>query len=114
MCSHYKQNNLIKFAEEIISMATKNQHVLPLGRGWAVKAAGVRSVTAITSKKTDAIAIGKAIAQRECSMLVVHGRDGKVKTKTSFAGKENRSLNYPVAEPVSRYLEYLESNMRFA
>ena len=39
----------------------------------------------------DAIAAGKAIAQRERSDLVVHGEDGKIRSKDSY-GNDPRSI----------------------
>ena len=65
-------------------MAKKNQHVVPLGNGWAVKAAGAERATVITTKQSDAISAGRNIAKNNHSELIVHGRDGKIRERNSY------------------------------
>lgn len=62
----------------------KNQHVVPLGNGWAVKGAGNTKATVITSKQSDAIAYAKDVARNQQSELIIHGRDGKIREKNSY------------------------------
>jgi hypothetical protein len=66
-------------------MTKRNQQVVPFGAGWAVKSSGLMKVTAITSRKADAITIAKGIAQENRCLLTIYGRDGKVRTKTNYA-----------------------------
>lgn len=44
-------------------MANKNQHVVPLGGGWAVKAEDARRITVITTKQSEAISYARNIAK---------------------------------------------------
>jgi uncharacterized protein YdaT len=73
-------------------MAKRNQHVVPLGNGWAVKKEGSNRFTVITETKKDAISIARQIAKNNKSELVVYGKDGKVQDKDS----------YEMSQPVKR------------
>jgi len=68
-------------------MAKKNQHVVPLGNGWAVKGEGSKKFTIITETQKDAITVAKGIAKNNKSELVIHSKDGKIRDKDSF-GKD--------------------------
>ncbi len=65
-------------------MSKKNQHVVPLGNGWAVKSAGTEKATVITSKQSDAIVAARNIAKNKHSELIVHGRDGRIRERNSY------------------------------
>lgn len=65
-------------------MSKKNQHVVPLGNGWAVKSAGAGRATVIASKQSDAITAARTIAKTNQSELIVHGRDGKIRERNSY------------------------------
>ncbi|MES2329895.1 MAG: DUF2188 domain-containing protein [Bacteroidota bacterium] len=65
-------------------MAKNNQHVVPLGNGWAVKAAGATRVTVITRKQSDAIVYARNIAKNSHSDLIVHGRNGKIRERNNY------------------------------
>jgi len=65
-------------------MAKRNQHVVPLGKGWAVKREGSSKYTAITENKRDATTIARSIAKHNKSELVIHGKDGKIQDKDSY------------------------------
>lgn len=64
-------------------MSGKNQHVVPHNGGWAVRGEGNSRVTSEHRTQGDAIDAGRAIAQRQHSELVIHGRDGKIRDKDS-------------------------------
>ncbi|MGV3528664.1 MAG: DUF2188 domain-containing protein [Flavisolibacter sp.] len=68
-------------------MAKRNQHVVPLGNGWAVKGEGSKRFTVITETQKDAITVAKGIAKNNKSELVIHGKDGKIRDKDSY-GKD--------------------------
>jgi hypothetical protein len=70
-------------------MAKRNQHVVPLGNGWAVKGEGSKKFTVITETQKDAITVAKEIAKNNKSVLVVHGKDGKIKDKDSYGKDRN-------------------------
>jgi hypothetical protein len=65
-------------------MAKRNQHVIPLGNGWAVKKEGSNRFTVITDTQRDAIKVAREIAKSHKSELIVHGRDGKIMEKDSY------------------------------
>jgi len=70
-------------------MAKKNQHVVPLGNGWAVKGEGSKKFTVITETQKDAITVAKGIAKNNKSELVIHGKDGKIRDKDSYGKDPN-------------------------
>ncbi len=70
-------------------MAKKNQHVVPLGNGWAVKKEGSTRFTVITETQKDAITVAREIARNNKSELVIHGRDGKIRDKDSYGNDPN-------------------------
>lgn len=62
----------------------KNQHVTRhAGGGWQVKGAGNKRATARTATQAEAIAIARSIAKNQHSELVIHGTDGKIRSKDS-------------------------------
>jgi len=65
-------------------MAKKNQHVVPLGNGWAVKGEGNSKYTAITEKKADATTIARDIARNYRSEIIIYGKDGRIQDKDSY------------------------------
>lgn len=72
-------------------MAKRNQHVLPLGNGWAVKGEGSKKFTVITETQRDAITVARGIARTNKSELVIYGKDGKIIDKDSYGN----GLNLP-------------------
>ena len=74
-------------------MAKKNQHVVPLGNGWAVKGEGNLRYTAITERKADATTVARTIAKNSNSELVIHGKDGRVQGKFSYGKDTNPPID---------------------
>lgn len=72
-------------------MATKNQHVVPLGGGWAVKSEGAKRITVITTKQSEAISYARNIAKNKKSELIVHGRDGRIRERNSYGNDPVRT-----------------------
>jgi hypothetical protein len=68
-------------------MAKKNQHVVPLGGGWAVKGEGNNKFTVITDTKHKALIIARDIAKNNKSELIIHGKNGKIMEKNTY-GKD--------------------------
>lgn len=68
-------------------MNKKNQHVIPLGNGWAVKRAGSNRFTVITETKKEAVEVAREIARNNHSELVIHGKDGRIQDKDNY-GKD--------------------------
>lgn len=65
-------------------MAKGNQHVIPLGNGWAVKREGSKRFTVITETQKEAITVARGIARNNKSEIVIHSRDGKIRDKDSY------------------------------
>ena len=63
----------------------RSQHVVPRGGKWAVKAAGGEKATKVYETQRKAIAAAKSIARRQKTELVIHGRDGKIREKSTYA-----------------------------
>jgi Uncharacterized protein conserved in bacteria (DUF2188) len=70
-------------------MAKKNQHVVPLGNGWAVKGEGNTRYTAITERKAEATTIARDIAKNNKAEIVIHGKDGRIQDKDSYGNDPN-------------------------
>ena len=63
----------------------RNQHVTPRPDGlWQVKGAGNSRATAVTKTQGEAIKIGKNIAINQGSELIIHGENGKIRSKNSY------------------------------
>lgn len=65
-------------------MAKKNQHVVPLGNGWAVKGQGREKASVITTSQRDAIDYARRIARTSHADVIIHGRDGKIRDRSSY------------------------------
>ncbi|MEK0317760.1 DUF2188 domain-containing protein [Cohnella sp. 56] len=60
-----------------------NQHVVPHDKGWAVKGEGNTRATRVTDTKREAIDAARKIAKNQGAELVVHDREGTIRTKDS-------------------------------
>jgi hypothetical protein len=67
--------------------AKKIQYVIPVGNGWAVKAAGSIKFTIITDSKKEAVSVAKDIAKRDESALIIYGKDGRILLSNSYSKK---------------------------
>lgn len=65
-------------------MAKKNQHVVPHKDGWAVKGAGNKKATKITSTQSEAIQIARGIAINNSSDTKIHGKNGRIRAGNSY------------------------------
>lgn len=66
-------------------MAKRNQHVVPFGNGWAVVAEGRKTVSVITTRQSEAISYAKDLAKKQLADVIIHGRNGKIKERNSYA-----------------------------
>jgi len=62
----------------------KDVHVVPNGQKWNVLGAGNNKAYKTTNTQKTAIPIGKEIAQKNHSELIIHGLDGQIRDKRSF------------------------------
>jgi len=62
----------------------RNQHVVPHGNEWGVKAAGAERFTSFFSTQAEAIDAGRQIAQNQQSELFIHNRHGQIRDRDSY------------------------------
>lgn len=62
----------------------KNQHVTPKGDKWQVIGAGNSKATKICKTQDEAAEYAKEIAINQKAELILHGRDGRIRSKDSF------------------------------
>ena len=65
-------------------MSKKDIHVVPHADGWATRKEGAQRAGGVFSTKEDALASGRAQAQRDRAELVIHGRNGRIQDSDSF------------------------------
>lgn len=70
---------------------SKNQHIVPKGKNWAIKGAGNKIATRIVPTQKQAIDIAREIAKNQKSELVIHRKDGTIRDKDSF-GNDPRNI----------------------
>lgn len=68
-------------------MTSKGLHVTPRGGKWAVRVSGSERAYQVVSTQKEAIEIAKERARRDGGKLYVHGRDGRIETRSTFAGR---------------------------
>ena len=65
-------------------MAGKNQHVIPHQGKWAVKSDSSKRATSIHETQAAATEKARDMARRQKTELLVHGRDGQIRSRDSF------------------------------
>ena len=68
-----------------------NQHVVSLGEGWAVRAEGALQPLGVFKTQGEAWERAKAIARRERSEAVLHGRNGLIRARNAYGYDPRRS-----------------------
>ncbi len=61
-----------------------NQHVVPHGDGWAVRAEGAERVTSVYPTQREAINAARETARNQRVELLIHGADGKIRERDSY------------------------------
>jgi hypothetical protein len=56
-------------------MNPKNQHVIPVANGWAVKKESNDRYTVITETKKEALEVAREIAKMNASVVVIHDQE---------------------------------------
>jgi uncharacterized protein DUF2188 len=82
----------------------ENLHVVPRIDGWAVRAEGSSRATSIHRSQREAIEAARKLAKEAATQLVIHGRDGRIKERNSYAAdpfppKRPRKVLYPSSSP---------------
>ena len=66
-------------------MTKRSQHVVPSPAGWVVKSAGAKKATRVFHTQDKAIDAARRIARNQRTELVVHGRDGRIREKSTYS-----------------------------
>lgn len=69
----------------------KDLHIVPHKEKWAVKKEGVDKPTRVTNTQKEAIDIGRELAKKNQSELLIHGQNGKIREKNSY-GNDPRQI----------------------
>ena len=70
-------------------MASKGQHVIPNGDKWSVRKAGSSRASAVFNTQKEAIERARDIAQNQQTELYIHGKDGRIRERSSFVNDRN-------------------------
>ena len=65
-------------------MSKKGQHVVPNGEKWSVRRAGASRASGTYTTQQEAIEKARTIARNQGTELYVHGRDGRIRERSSF------------------------------
>jgi uncharacterized protein DUF2188 len=82
----------------------ENLHVVPRIDGWAVRSERKSRATSIHSSQREAIDAARKLAKKTATQLVIHGRDGRIRERDSYASdplppREPRKILYPSSTP---------------
>jgi hypothetical protein len=64
----------------------RNVWITPHKDGWAVRREGGDRASRVTQRKEDAVSIGRDIAQRNGTELIIQRKDGTIQSKDSYGG----------------------------
>lgn len=81
-----------------------NLHVVPRIDGWAVRIEGRSTATSVHNSQREAIESARKLAKDAATQLVIHGRDGRIRERDSYASdplpkKQPRKVLYPSSSP---------------
>lgn len=84
----------------------ENLHVVPRTDGWAVRSEGRSRATSVHSSQREAIEAARKLAKEASTQLVIHGRDGRIRERDSYAPdplppKQPRKVLYPSSTPTT-------------
>ena len=65
-------------------MKSIDVHVVPAQEGWAVEEASNPAGRKLFATQEDAIAVATEMARQSKSELFIHGRDGQIRSRSSF------------------------------
>jgi hypothetical protein len=69
----------------------RNQHVVSLGQGWAVKEEGGSQPFAVFRTQSEAWERAKSIARKERSEALLHGKNGLIRTRNTYGHDPSRT-----------------------
>jgi hypothetical protein len=86
--------------------AVKTLHVVPRAGRWVVRNEGSSRASSVHDTQREAVDAARNLARKEAVSLVVHGRDGRVKSRVSYRPgppppRTPREVLYPTSTPVT-------------
>jgi len=66
-------------------MSGKGQHVVPNNGKWSVRRAGASKASSTYTTQKEAVAKARDIAKNQQTELYIHGRDGRIRERNSYA-----------------------------
>src|SRR5258705_2300396 len=86
------------------SNTPKNVHVIPRNEKWAVVDEGKSRATSTFETQTEAIEAARKVAKDTAGQLIVHGRNGRIRERDSYARdpfppREPRKVLHPSGPP---------------
>lgn len=66
-------------------MPKRGQHVVPRGERWSVRRQGASRASGVFDTQQEAVDRAREIAQREGSELYIHGRDGRIRERSTYS-----------------------------
>ncbi|HEY1065448.1 MAG TPA: DUF2188 domain-containing protein [Pirellulales bacterium] len=74
-------------------MSKRNVHIVPAGKGWQVKEAGRDEVISNHRSQTAALKVGKKLARKNESELVIHRPNGQIRDHDSYGNDPRSSID---------------------
>lgn len=68
-------------------MSVKGVHVVPKGGKWSIRTSGAERTSGTFKTQDEAVAVAKERARNNSTELYVHGRDGRIRERSSY-GKD--------------------------
>lgn len=65
-------------------MNKRNQHVVKIDEGWALRGANAKKLTKVFKTQSEAVSKGRQVAKNQKVELFVHGRDNKIRARDSY------------------------------
>ena len=69
-------------------MRGKGQHVVPNNGAWSVRRSGASRASGTFPTQQEAVERGRELAKTQNTELYVHGRDGRIRERSSY-GKDS-------------------------
>ena len=66
------------------------QHVVPREGGWALRRSGALRASKSFKTQDEAIDAGRDLARKQATELYIHGRDGRIRERTSYGNDPAR------------------------
>jgi Uncharacterized protein conserved in bacteria (DUF2188) len=66
-------------------MTKHSQHVVPSGGKWTIRRAGAKKASGTFDTQREAIDVAKEKAKNQRTELYIHGQNGRIRERSSFA-----------------------------